>query len=111
MDPGQPIQVTVFVDSPHVVQYALFVRAPGETKFPKFAEGTDANAGQPHTVGPLQAGSEIGGAFDVTGNPRTAYRIRMVCSQGGAPLQGGLLTVAGTTDDTGVDVQKGKVTL
>ncbi|HEV3052758.1 MAG TPA: hypothetical protein VGX50_20760 [Longimicrobium sp.] len=111
MDPNRPLDVVVDVESPHVVQYRLFAHKAGENDFVPFADGTDQTSGQPHSVGPLARGSEIGGRFDIAGNPRTAYRIRLSCSQDGSPIPGASTAVTGTTDETGVDATRGKVTL
>jgi hypothetical protein len=111
MDPTRPLDAVVQVESPHVAQYRLFARPADQAAFTGFASGTDLSAGQPHPVGPLPQGSEIGVAFDVGGNPRTAYRVRLSCFQDGAPIPGATTVVSGTTDENGADSATGRVTV
>lgn len=111
MDPTRPIDVRVRSESPHVVRYRLFVRLAGENEFRRFASGSDKGTGQSHQIGPLPRGSEIGGAFNIAGNPRTAYRIRFECAQDGATIPGASAPVAGVTDDNGVDAVDQRIPL
>lgn len=111
MDPTRPLDVVVQVESPHVAQYRLFVRPADQAAFTAFASGTDLTSGQAHAVGPLPRGSEIGLAFDVGGNPRTAYRVRLSCVQDGDPVPGATTVVSGTTDENGADSATGRVTV
>jgi hypothetical protein len=111
MDPTRPLDVVVQVESPHVVRYQLFARKAGEEEFVQFAEGTDQTSGQAHPASPLPHGSEIGGAFSIVGNPRTAYRIRLSCFQNQAPIPGASTVVSGVTDENGADAVDGRVTL
>lgn len=103
MDPTRPIDVLVRCESPHVVRYRLFVRPAGEAEFRQFAAGTNRGELDSHAVGPLPNGSEIGGAFNIVGNERTAYRVRFGCAQDGALIPGASAAVTGVTDDNGAD--------
>lgn len=111
MDPTRPIEVRLRCESPHVVRYRLFVRRGGEDGFQQFAIGTNRGEGDAHTVGPLPSGSEIGGAFNIVGNPRTAYRIIFGCGQDGAPIPGASAEVTGVTDDDGADAVDERILL
>lgn len=113
MDPNSPVQVNVQLDSPQVVVYRLWFQQPGDTEWTLFANGTDedasASSGHTFTVGPLAAGSKIGYQFIFSGNPVTAFRLRLAVGQNGAPLPGCSATLEGTTDDSGVAVRQGEV--
>ncbi|HEV7587927.1 MAG TPA: hypothetical protein VGO40_07320 [Longimicrobium sp.] len=113
MDPTQPLQANVRIDSPQVVVYRLWYQRPGDAGWTLFANGTDQDSsgasGQTFTVGPLPAGSLIGYQFILSGNPVTALRVELTMAQGGVTLPEGALVLEGTTDDTGVAVRQGQV--
>jgi hypothetical protein len=115
MNPSAPVQVNVQLDSPQVVVYRLWFQRPADQGWTPFADGTDEHASGPSghsfTVGPLPAGSKIGYQFILSGNPVTAYRVRLGVSQDGATLPGAQVTLQGNTDDSGVAVQQGEVPL
>jgi hypothetical protein len=115
MDPSSPIQVNVQLDSPDVISYRLFFKRPSDSGWTVFANGTDEDAatasGHTYTVGPLPSGSKIGYRFLISGNPVTAFRIRVDVGQHGSLLPNGHVPVAGTTDGSGVAVRQGEVSL
>ena len=111
MDPTIPVDVTVRIDSPHVVAYRLFFRRPGDTKGTVFATGDDQTANPAtFTVGPLPRGSSIRYFMLINGNPQTAYRIAVDVEQDGAPIVVPAV-LTGTTDGDGTASERGEVEL
>ena len=114
MDPTQPLQVSVRIDSPQVVVYRLWFQRPGDPGWTLFANGTDEDSstasGHAFEVGPLPAGSKLGYQFILSGNPVTAFRVELTTAQGGVALPDGTLLLEGNTDDSGVAVRQGQVT-
>jgi hypothetical protein len=46
-----------------------------------------------------------------SGNPVTSFRVRLTASQNGQPVDGGEVTVDGTTDGSGVAARQGEIQL
>lgn len=112
MDPTQPLDVIVRIDSPQVVAYRLWWRPPGGTDedWTKFATGDDQSPNpSTWTVGPLPRGSDIRWFALIDGNPQTAYRIAIGFEQGGRPVADPAL-LTGTTDGDGAASARGEVT-
>jgi hypothetical protein len=111
MDPTQPLDVTVRIDSPHVVVYRLWFQRPGETDFTEFATGDDQSPNPAsYSVGPLPRGSTVRYLMLIAGNPRTAYRIELGVEQRGAAVAQPVV-LAAVTDDDGAASESGEVAL
>jgi len=109
-----PVSVELRFDSPHVVNYHLWVALP-DSPLQKVASGTDEDlttvTGHRHVIGPYPAGTLISYLVMFVGNPQTAYKGQLAVTQDGQTIEGGLVTFQGQTNVDGAAVARGEVPL
>jgi hypothetical protein len=111
-DPTAPIDVEVRGETPHVLAYKLWVKAPGEDRWAVAAEGhSEDGIPDAHAIGPLALGTLVAWWVGVGGRPGSWFRAVIRFGQGGALLEGGERRVRGRTNDRGGAVRNGEARL
>lgn len=107
VDLGEPLEVELFFESPHVVTYWLWSRT-GASGWLLLGSGTDeetvTTTRHIHTVEALGAPSQLRYRVILAGNPQTPYRAAIQVRQNGATLFDETLT--GMTDGRGAAVEQ-----
>ena len=111
-DPTLPIDVDVAGETPHVVAYRLWTKAPGEDRWTVAAEGhSEGGTTGSHAIGPLAIGTLVAWWLGIGGRPGSWFRAAVRFGQGGALLEGGEHRVRGRTNDRGGAVRSGEAQL
>jgi hypothetical protein len=101
-DPTAPIEVEVAAETPHVLAYRVWTKAPGEDRWTVAAEGHSED-GVPDTaaIGPLALGSLVAWWLGIGGAPESWFRAAIRFRQAGELLAGGERRVRGRTGSRG----------
>ena len=111
-DPTAPIDVEVRGETPHVIAYKLWTKAPGEDRWTVAAEGhSEDGVPDTHAIGPLPIGTLVAWWLGVGGRPGSWFRAGVRFGQGGALLEGGERRLRGRTNDRGGAVRSGEARL
>lgn len=110
-DPAKPFQTSVAAESPHVVSYRLWYQIPGRPWQLLGDGGTDDNAPDVFTAGPVPKGTLVAYWLGIGGSPNTPYRAVVQVAQDGKPLPGGKCVEEGITDADGTCVCTGRIQL
>jgi len=108
-DPSAPIFVEVVGETPHVLAYRLWTKAPGEDRWTVAAEGhSEDGVPYAHAIGPLALGTLVAWWLGVGGPPDSWFRAAIRFQQGGRGLEGGERRVRGRTGSRGGAVRSGE---
>lgn len=108
-DPSAPIEVEVVGETPHVLAYRLWTKAPGEDRWTVAAEGhSEDEIPDTHAIGPLALGTTVAWWLGVGGPPESWFRAALRFHQGGGILEGGERRVRGRTSNRGGAVRSGE---
>jgi hypothetical protein len=108
-DPTVPIDVEVVGETPHVLAYKVWTKAPGEDRWTVAAEGhSEDEVPDAHAVGPLALGTLVAWWLGVGGRPESWFRAAIRFRQGGEILAGGERRVRGRTGSRGGAVRSGE---
>jgi hypothetical protein len=111
-DPTLPIDVSVAGETPHVLAYKVWTKAPGEDRWTVAAEGhSEDEAVDTHAIGPRPIGTLIAWWLGIGGRPGSWFRAALRFGQSGALLDGGEHRVRGRTNDRGGAVRSGEARL
>ena len=108
-DPTAPIDVEVAGETPHVLAYKVWTKAPGEDRWTVAAEGhSEDDLPDIHAIGPLALGTLVAWWLGVGGSPESWFRAVVRFRQRGAILEGGERRMRGRTGSRGGAVRSGE---
>ena len=107
---GAPVDVEIAGLSNHVLAYRLWFRTAAAADWALLGEGHTGDGAADRFALDVPAGRAAQLYYWVgVGNPQlpgSTYRGRITLGQGGRPLDGGAIDLAGRTDDAGVATQE-----
>jgi hypothetical protein len=113
-DPAVPLDIEVSFDSPQVAACVLWQRPPGG-EWQLFAKLTDeesvALTAHRYRLTDVADGTGLRYRFLFIGNANTAIEAHVRLAQDGRTLRHGHVEIGGSTDEDGVAVRRGEVTL
>lgn len=111
-DPNLAIDLEVTGETPHVLAYRVWTKAPGEDRWTVAAEGHSED-GVPdlHAIGPLTRGTLVAWWLGIGGPAGSWFRAALRFAQNGRVLDGGARRVRGRTNDRGGAVRSGEARL
>ncbi len=113
-DPSQPLQVSVQLESPHYVTFAMWYKRPEDPKWISFAGGNDDESARlsshEYEIGMLPSGSLLYYFFHFAGNIRTAYRATVALKQNRQAV-GAATVLSGITNEKGMAKKEKEVRL
>lgn len=108
-DPTAPVDVEVVGETPHVLAYKVWTKAPGEDRWSVAAEGhSEDGIPDAHAVGPLALGTLVAWWVGVGGPPQSWFRATIRFRQAGEILEGGDRRMRGRTGSRGGAVRSGE---
>lgn len=108
-DPSLPIDLEVAAETPHVIAWRVWTKAPEADRWTVAAEGHSEDAvPDVHAIGPLASGTLVAWWLGVGGPPGGWFRASLRYRQRGRPLEGGERRVRGRTNDRGGAVRSGE---
>ena len=108
-DPTLPIDLELAVETPHVVAWRVWTKAPDDDRWIVAAEGhTEDEAPDVHVLGPLALGTLIAWWIGIGGAPGSWFRVALRFRQRDEPLEAGERRVRGRTNDRGGAARSGE---
>jgi len=111
-DPTLAIDLEVAGETPHVIAWRVWTKAPGEDRWTVVAEGhSEDDVPDVHAIGPLAPGTLVAWWLGIGGPAGSWFRAAVRFRQRGRVLEGGERRVRGRTNDRGGAVRSGEARL
>jgi hypothetical protein len=111
-DPSLAIDLEVAAETPHVIAWRVWTKAPGDDRWTVAAEGhSEDDVPDVHAIGPLASGTLVGWWLGFGGPPGSWFRAALRFRQRGRVLDGGDRRVRGRANDRGGAVRSGEARL
>lgn len=111
-DPSLPIDLEVAGETPHVLAYRVWTKAPGEKRWVVAFEGhSEDGVVDLQPIGPFARGTLVAWWLGVGGPPDSWFRAAIRFGQAGRILDGGERRVRGRTNRRGGAVRSGEALL
>jgi hypothetical protein len=111
-DPNLPLDLEVASETPHVLAYRVWTKAPDEDRWTVAAEGhSEDGVPDVHTIGPLGRGTLVAWWLGLGGPAGSWFRAAIRFRQRGNVLEGGERRVRGRASDRGAAVRSGEARL
>ena len=111
-DPNLPLDLEVASETPHVLAYRVWTKAPDEDRWTVAAEGhSEDGVPDVHTIGPFGRGTLIAWWLGLGGPAGSWFRAAIRFRQRGNVLEGGERRVRGRASDRGAAVRSGEARL
>ena len=111
-DPSLSIDLEVASETPHVLAYRVWTKAPGEDRWTVAAEGhSEDGVPDVHEIGPFARDTLIAWWLGIGGPAGSWFRALLRFSQRGQVLEGGERRVRGRTNTNGGAVRSGEARL
>ena len=110
VDHKKPLNVSIVVETEHVVVYKLWSRQSSADTWKVVGEGTtEDDITDAFDLGVVPAGAALAYWIGLAGRGKSRYEIQLIFSQANAVVDGGTAWIEGTTDSDGGAVEEARV--